>query len=355
MTVKLIMERPARPSSAAENGTAIATTILESRRHYELLPIHQLPSELLYVIIENVYPEVSYKLLYEIRSVCKHWMDLVFKLARNRDSPTGHLADLNDAHSARLLLPRLRSLLIAQVPFVSHARLLDLVEAPNLRRFVVFQSVQDPSYDFAPMFESAGRFVGTSRHSSADDDTSRLNIFGPSRVLAIVVGDRRVILKNDKWTRGSRQEECPAGLSAAFRHFDRRLSENIKVIRLSGSGGAQEIIGLARVLNGHLHNVEELEIISGAHETLSILGWLSSSPTEEMDAWLFPQLISFQFDVLNGVACDGILEVVEARRNVGHVQALGQLTITGGEIRRDTVEELETYWETLKMIGTEVN
>ncbi|KAG8930124.1 hypothetical protein FRC00_001263 [Tulasnella sp. 408] len=507
MIVKLMMERPVSPSSAAENGTSI----LERRSHNELLPIHRLPPELLYVIIENVYTEVSYKLLFEIRSVCKHWMELVdsmpqlwaqiglhlnanlvpiilkksetqpldilcrgtnmeneafeegvtmflrhvgrfagrwrslhyeaptnvqheriiglslhnlgtltvhisetaidyigvfdaprlrnldvrrfslnwrslsdlhslqiddcmpsptidqlyillksspnlevFKIARNRDSPTGHPTDLNDAHSARILLPRLRSLLVAQVPFLSHARLLDLVEAPNLHRFVVFQSVQYPSYDFTPMFESAGRFIGACRRSTINDDTSRLNIFGPHRVLAIVVGDRRVILKNDTWAQGSRLEGCPAGLSAVFRHFDCKSSEKIKVVRLSGFGGVQEMIGLAQVLNRHLHNVEELEIMSSAHETPSILGWLSSSPTEEMEAWLFPRLNSLHFDVPKGVACDGILEVVKARRNVEHVQAVRQLTIEGGKIRRETVEELETYLETLKMTGTEV-
>ncbi|KIO33406.1 hypothetical protein M407DRAFT_233045 [Tulasnella calospora MUT 4182] len=520
---KLSMERLARwfsRLSTRENGATLGTTLLERRSHNEFLPIHRLPPELLYIIIEIVYTEMSYKLLFALRSVCNHWMEIVdsmpqlwaqialhhnanlissclqksknqpldiwcqegegynirsnpafqervagflghvgplaarwrslhylaptnaqhermlnlplhnletlcvnisgaavdytgvfdtprlrnldarklslnwrslsnlrsfqidgcvpsptvdelyillksspnlelFKIARNRSSPTGHTTDLSDFHSSPILLPRLRTLNIVQVPFISHSRLLDLVEAPNLHRFVVFHHFPNHSYDFTPMFESAGRLIGAPRRSRGDGDTSRLSIFGAYDMLAVVVGDCRVILKNHGWAQGSRQEERPAGLSAVLRHFNARLCESIRVVRLSGFRSDQEMIDFAQTLNRHLPNVEELEmkmcISTSALEGLSILGRLSSSPTEGREACLFPSLVGFQFDVPKGLACDGILEVLKARWNVGQVQAIRQLTIEGGKIRRDTVDELKTHLQALNMTGIEVS
>ncbi|KIO17757.1 hypothetical protein M407DRAFT_32574 [Tulasnella calospora MUT 4182] len=283
----------------------------------------------------------------------------LFKIARNRSSPTGHTTDLSDFHSSPILLPKLRTLHIVQVPFISHSRLLDLVEAPNLHRFVVFQHFPYHSYDFTPMFESAGRLIGAPRYSRGDGDTSRLSIFGAYDMLAVVVGDCRVILKNHGWAQIISQEERPAGLSAVLRHFNARSCESIRVIRLFGFRSDQEMIDLAHTLNRHLPNVEELEmkmcISTSALEGLSILGPLSSSPTEGKEACLFPSLVSFQFDVPKGLACDGILEVLKARWNVGQVQAIRQLTIEGGKIRHDTVDVLKAHLEALKMTGTEVS
>ncbi|KIO33414.1 hypothetical protein M407DRAFT_241036 [Tulasnella calospora MUT 4182] len=52
--------------------------------------------------------------------------------------------------------------------------------------------------------------------------------------------------------------------------------------------------------------------------------------------------------------CDGILEVVKARWNVGQVQTIRQLTIEGGKIRQESVDELKAHLQVLNVTGTEV-
>ncbi|KAG8928742.1 hypothetical protein FRC01_005418 [Tulasnella sp. 417] len=254
-----------------------------------------------------------------------------------------------------ILLPKLQSIAITQVPFVSHSRLLDLVEAPNLHRFFVWHDFQWNPFDSTPMFESAGRFIGASRPSRGDDHTAQISIVSTNDRFAAVVGDRRVVLQTCTWIQGTGQGERRAALAAVLRQFDGRLRDSIKVVQLSGLRG-REMIDLARVLNPYLPNVEELEmtvgIYSSALEGLSILGQLPSSPAEEKEAWLFPKLVGFKFGVPRGVVCDVILEKLKAR-NVGQGQAI-QLTIQGGKIRRDTADKLRTYLQALKMTGTEV-
>ncbi|KAG9028006.1 hypothetical protein FS837_004016 [Tulasnella sp. UAMH 9824] len=390
-----------------ENRASLATTVLAHRNHNERQPINQLPPELLYVIIENAYTQVSYKLLFALRSVCKHWMDIIdsmpqlwgqialhqnanllsavlhksptqpldvwcregegyrladgptfeervavflehvgpsagrwgslhysaptnaehermlglsfrnlktlyvnisgtavdytaafdapklrnfdlwglslnwcslsnlrslqicgcvpsptvdevyvllksspdlelFKISLNKASPTGHPTDLSGANSIPILLPRLRSLSLIQVPFVSHPRLLDLVEAPNLRRFRVLQQFHYESYDFTPMLESAGRFLGIFRHPCNEDDPSRLTVSGNTNNISITVGDRWVFLRNLVWTQGTRQQERPASLTTVLRQFDARLCDSIRVLRFFGIRDDQELLDLAQ-------------------------------------------------------------------------------------------------------------
>ncbi|KAG8928740.1 hypothetical protein FRC01_005416 [Tulasnella sp. 417] len=512
------MEFNADPSSrlsAIGNG-ASRTTVLERRCDNQRLPIHQLPPELLYDIIEDAYTQVSYKHLFALRSVCKHWMEIIesmpqlwaqialnhnanllstilqksatqplevsckeedvgsdnafeervaiflqqigpsaerwrslhysapavaqherilglplynletltvkistdainytgsfeaprlrnldvnrlslnwgsfsdlrslqidscmpsptvdelyallksspnlelFKIARDRASATGRATDLSAVHSTPILLSKLQSIIVAQVPFLSHCRLLDLVEAPNLHRFTLYHHFHYHSYDFTPMFESAGRIVGAPTHSRGDDGGSRLAVVGANDLLAVIVGERRVILKNYEWSQGTRAAERPAGLSAILGRFDCTLRENIRVVRMSGLQGVQEITDLARVLNRHLPNVEDLELrVNPWSRTLgeiSILAQLPSPPTGGREAWLFPELVHFKIDAPKGLVCDGVLEVLKARRDAGQVQVIRQLTIEGGTIRGDTVDELRSQCRELNMIDTEV-
>ncbi|KAG8946826.1 hypothetical protein FRC04_011373 [Tulasnella sp. 424] len=276
----------------------------------------------------------------------------VLKIARIRQT-----SPIDDTYSAPIHLPRLKSLLVAQVPFVHYSRLLDLIEAQNLRRFVVFHHFDFIPGDFTPMFESAGRFLGTHRQSSDDDDPSRLRVFGSNDTLATTVGNFRIILKNYDWTQGTRKEERPAGLAAILRRFDRRLCQNIRVIRFSGMQGDEEMVDLAHILHRHFPSVQELVLKFWMRPTcvIPILGRLSSPlPHGENERWLFPKLIAFHLEAPNDLVCDGILEVVEARQNVGQVQAIQQFTIEGGNLRRDTVAKLKTYLRELHMTGTKV-
>ncbi|KAG8915538.1 hypothetical protein FRC01_003624 [Tulasnella sp. 417] len=512
------MELAANLSSQPSATAILATAVLDGRSHNELLPIHQLPPELLYIIIETAYTQVSYKLLFTLRSVCKHWMEIIdsmpqlwahiashqnanllstilqksttqpldvwcregegyhlgdgptfeervavflehvgpsaarwgslhylapanaqheqilglsfhnletlvadirgtavdytgrfnapsignldvsglslnwsslsglrslqlggcvpsptinelyllltsspdlelLKIKMDRSSPTGQTTDLSTTHSARIHLPRLRTLLITQVPFVSYSRLLDLVEAPNLSRFMVFQFFNFRSYDFTPMFESAGRLIGAFRHPRDRDDPSRLKISGDSGHLGVIVGNRRVILKDNTWTSESRRRERAAGLSTVIRQFDARLCDEIRVVRFSGIRDGQEMLDLAHIANRRLCNVVNLEVklpTTSPHDGLSILGRMSSLPIEGSQSLWFPKLVALQFDVLEGMECDGILEVVKVRRNMEQVQAIRQLTIQGGKIRKESLDELKANVEELNLVDTKV-
>ncbi|KAG8928739.1 hypothetical protein FRC01_005415 [Tulasnella sp. 417] len=300
-------------------------------------------SDLLSLQIDGCIPSPTADELYILLKSSPH-LEL-FKIARDRASATGSATNLSDVHSTPILLPRLRTLLVIQVPYVFRSCLLDLVEAPNLHRLVVWQHFLDRSH------ESAGRFIGAPTHSRGDGGTDRLTVFGTIDLLGVVVGHRRVLINNSGWA----QAERSAALSAVLRYFDRPLCESIKVIQISGLQGNQEMVDLAEVLNRHFPNVEQMETkVCKSSSTLSILGRLSSSPTETREAWLFPGLVSLQFNVPKGLAYDEILEVLKARWNVVQVQAIRQLTIEGGKIRRDTVDELRTYLQELKIIGTEV-
>ncbi|KAG8928741.1 hypothetical protein FRC01_005417 [Tulasnella sp. 417] len=510
--MELVAKQSPRPSTIGD-GTRVPT-ILERRRHNELLPIHRLPPELLHAIIVNSYTQVSYKHVFALRSTCKHWKEIVdsipqlwaqialhhttdflstilqkskarplevsckksnsendrafnervmnfllqvgpttgrwgslhysastgaqhgwilglplhnletlsvrisgtavnytggfaaprlqnldvhrlslnwrsfsdlrsfqidscrpsptvdelymllksspklehFKIARDWTSATGRATDLSNVHSTPILLPRLRSIVVVQVPFVSYSRLLDLVESPNLHRFLAFHHFQDFSLDFTPMFESAGRFIGAPGDSHGDDDTSRISISGTNDLFSVGVGDRRVILKNYEWARGTGQGERRAALATVLGHFDVTSRESIKMIRISGFR-SQETTDIAHVLNRKLPNVEELEMkvcaSSSALAGLSILGRVSSSPADRKEDWLFPGLFRFQFYATKYLACDRVLEVLKAR-NLGPVQAIRQLTIEGGRIRLDTVDKLREYLQEFNMTGTEV-
>ncbi|KAG8945259.1 hypothetical protein FRC04_001099 [Tulasnella sp. 424] len=315
-------------------------------------------SDLRSLQIEDCVPSPSVDEVYIILKASPNLE--VFKIARIRPtSPTGHLADVDDAHSAPIHLPRLRSLLVVRVPFVPYSRLLNLIEAPNLHRFLVFHHFRSPSQsnDFTPMFESAGRFIGTHRESSDDDDAFRLTVLVFDHTLAVVVGHRRVLLQNEEWT-GGRQEEQKAGLSAALRRFDKRLCESIKAIQFAGMRSDEEMMDFAHILNQHFPNVEELLLKLSLWTTdpggLPTLGRLSSLSNRGRGNWLFPKLIALHLSAPEALICDGILEVVEARRNVGHVQPIQQLTIEGSKIGRDAVVKLETYLQQLRMTGTEI-
>ncbi|KAG8946828.1 hypothetical protein FRC04_011375 [Tulasnella sp. 424] len=274
------------------------------------------------------------------------------------------LADnIHNLPSTPLFLPNLRSMVLSRVLEAPYSRLLCLIDAPNLRRFVIIRDLDDTDAisQLLPLFEPVGCFLGADRHSSDDDGSSlsRVRVVSSEIRFTIMVGrDRKLALRADPSTDWlPRQEDRKSILSTLLSAFDRRFSENVKVIQFGGTQCSEDLITLGPILQRHFPNVEELVVtLSSSRGRLEgpklVLKTLRSPlPLEDGGGWLFPGLTALRLRTGVESTCDGILGVVEARGN-GTAQAIQRIAIRKGRIRRDTVPKLKAYIKELRLDST---
>ncbi|KAG8972607.1 hypothetical protein FRC05_009717 [Tulasnella sp. 425] len=266
--------------------------------------------------------------------------------------------DIRNLPSTPLFLPNLRSLLLFYFPVVSYSHLLRLIDAPNLRRFLVFLVFDSTQYDLDPIFEPTGRLLGAYRGAPNNDSPLRLRVITTSNSFTIAVGDLRLTIKADsesQWS--SRLQDCQSALSAVLSGFDRRFSENVRGIQFGGIQCSEDLVTLGPILQRQFPNVEELVVtLSSSRGRLEgpklVLETLRSPlPPEDGGGWLFPGLATLRLRTGVESTCDGILSVVEARGN-GTAQAIQRIAIKNGRIGRDTVAKLKMYIKELRLDGT---
>ncbi|KIO33415.1 hypothetical protein M407DRAFT_17681 [Tulasnella calospora MUT 4182] len=278
----------------------------------------------------------------------------VFAIEGRRMSDSG----ISDLPSAQVFLPHLQYLLLFDVSVASYSRLLSLIDAPNLRRLVVFRGFSPYMDDPDPMFEPAARFFGSYTHSiDSDRDYGRLRISGSRHTFAISVGTCKVVFKSPHiWTWKGDRQDCLTNLSAALSGFDRRVIDSVKVIHFGGTRVREDLITLGPILQHHFPNVEELVVTLSlserrpdAHLVLEALKSPSSLKGEAR--WLFPGLTTLHLKACREPICDGVLGVVEARRN-GAVQAIQRVSIKNGRIERNTEAKLKVGLQEFRLAGT---
>ncbi|KAG8910882.1 hypothetical protein FRC00_007400, partial [Tulasnella sp. 408] len=265
---------------------------------------------------------------------------------------------IGDLPSAPVFLPHLQYLLVFDVPVAPYSRLLSLIDAPNLRRLVVFRGFNPYTDDPNPMFEPAARFFGTYTDSiNSDRDYARLRISGSRNTFTISVGTCKVAFKSHQvWAWRGDQQDSLTNLSAVFSGFDRRVIDSIKVIHFGGTRSCEDLSILGPILQRHFPNVEELVVTlssSGSRPDADhVLKALASPlPLEDGAIWLFPGLTTLHLKTSREPIYDGVLGVVEARRN-GEVQAIQRVSIKNGRIGRDTVPKLRASLQEFRMAGT---
>ncbi|KAG8929977.1 hypothetical protein FRC01_003454 [Tulasnella sp. 417] len=268
----------------------------------------------------------------------------ILKIRGGPTPPTSY--GMDNLPSAPVFLPHLQYLLLFMVPIVPYSHLISLIDAPNLRRLLIYRWF-NPRRLTDPMFEPLERLFGSySRSVTNGCDDSRLRICGPSSSFTVWVGACKMVLQSPSvWMWKGSRLNCLAELSAALSKFDTRVCEAIKAIRFSGTRSREDLIAIGPILQRHFPNVVELvatlsslECRPDADRVLEALA--SPLASEDGARWLFPGLTTLHLKGCREAVCDGVLGVIEARGN-GGVQAIQRVSIRNGRIGRDTVARLK--------------
>ncbi|KIO33407.1 hypothetical protein M407DRAFT_233051 [Tulasnella calospora MUT 4182] len=261
--------------------------------------------------------------------------------------------------SAPVFLPHLQYLLLFEVRLSSYSRLLPLIEAPNLLRLFFFRKFSP--FDVwwnTSMFEPVERFFGSYAHSLNDDrDGGRLRISGSRYSFTISVGACKVMQYYPSgWKWKGDGYDYSVELSAALSSFDRRLGDNIKAIHFGGTRSREDLIILGPIFQRHFPNVEELVVTLSSSERrpdahLVLEALASPLSLEGVARWLFPGLTTLHLKACREPVCDGVLGVIEARRN-GEVQGIQRVSIKNGRIGRDAVAKLKASLQGFRIAGT---
>ncbi|KAG8947041.1 hypothetical protein FRC04_011221 [Tulasnella sp. 424] len=260
-----------------------------------------------------------------------------------------------------IVLPKLYSMHLSYVSVSNYTHLLNLIVAPNLRTFSFNYTNKSQPKDFTPIFEAAGRFLGS--YSDDENDSSfTLAIKSTPSKLYVKAGDRSINIQNFAWPDddNSRTERLRY-TSAALKGFGAKFCNAIKTVRLQGSGNG-ELGSYCHLLHSFLPGVQELGItacITGLSEpytdekaVMEILGTPSS--LERGGIWLLPNLVTLRFGASMELQDVDIPKIVEARRAVAGAQSIKHIIIEEGSVNRAVVDKLQGFVERLELVDVEI-
>ncbi|KAG8929976.1 hypothetical protein FRC01_003453 [Tulasnella sp. 417] len=265
---------------------------------------------------------------------------------------------LDDLPSTPVSLPHLQYLVLSEVTITPYSRLLPFIDAPKLRRLYFYRGADRYGADRNTLFQPVERFFGSYAHALNNPrDHARLRISGSRKSFTISTGACEMLFNYPfDWTSKGDRDDFLTRLSAALSKFDGRLSDNITAIHFGGTRSREDLIILGPIFQSHFSHVEELRVTLSsseqppdAHFVLEALA--SPLPLEGGVGWLFPKLTTLHLKACRNPICDGVLGVVEARRN-GGVQAIQRVSIKKGRIGRDIAVSLKADLKEFHTDGT---
>lgn len=260
-----------------------------------------------------------------------------------------------------IVLPKLYSMHLFNVSVSNYSHLLNLIVAPNLRTFSFNYTNKSRPEDFTPIFEAAGRCIGS--YSDDENDSSfALAIRSTPSKLYVKARGRAINIQNFAWSDddNSRNERLRY-TSVALKGFGHKFCDAIKTVALQGCGNG-ELGSYCRLLHSFLPGVEELGItacMTGLFEAytdekavMEILGMPSS--LERGGIWLLPNLVTLRFVASMQLQDVDIPKIVEARRAVTGAQSINHIIIEEGSVNRAVIDKLQGFVERLELVDVEI-